>query len=282
MCSSDLQRALGAGEPAERERRDEPTEHQARAQIHAMASTRDAPMGVKGRGKRRAAAGARGLSGRVLPRDLRVMRRFVLASTVLLSACPRDLPPAPADAAAEAAPDAEITAPCAAPAGTFAPLSARCGNLVDGQGRSVVLFGVNARVEGVFDVDLGPGRVPLQAIPPFTREDARRMRAAGFNVYELRPDGSVSAVADGATRVVVTVGDERRAVEVVVSGAGEADRVDFDRDVLPAITRAGCNAGSCHASQYGKGGFVLSVMAFDAPLDHTAMAIASQIGRAHV
>lgn len=81
-------------------------------------------------------------------------------------------------------PDAPTTA-CAARPGPFAPLSTRCGNLVDAQGRSVVLFGVNARVEGVFDVDLGPGRVPLQPIPPFTREDARRIREAGFNVLRL-------------------------------------------------------------------------------------------------
>lgn len=74
---------------------------------------------------------------------------------------------------------------CAARAGPFAPLSTRCGNFVDGEGRSVVLFGVNARVEGVFDVDLGPGRVPLQVIPAFTLDDARRMRGAGFNVLRL-------------------------------------------------------------------------------------------------
>ncbi len=82
-------------------------------------------------------------------------------------------------------PDANAATGCAERALPFAPLSTRCGNFVDGEGRSVVLFGVNARVEGVFDVDLGPGRVPLQVIPGFSLEDARRMRAAGFNVLRL-------------------------------------------------------------------------------------------------
>lgn len=120
------------------------------------------------------------------------MRRTLLL-LASLSACESARPPArdaalaPVDAALDvAALDApEVPAPCALRAGPFAPLSTRCGNFVDAQGRSVVLFGINARVEGVFDVDLGPGRVPLEPIPPFTLEDARRMRAAGFNALRL-------------------------------------------------------------------------------------------------
>lgn len=74
---------------------------------------------------------------------------------------------------------------CTAPPGPFAPLRTRCGNLVDASGRSVVLFGVNARIEGVFDIELGPGRVPLQTLPTFDASDARRMRSAGFNVLRV-------------------------------------------------------------------------------------------------
>ncbi len=121
------------------------------------------------------------------------MRPLLLALPLLALACTREPSPtppdaatdAPADAPTDAPGDAEAPAACPARPGPFAPLSTRCGNLVDAQGRSVVLFGVNARVEGVFDVDLGPGRVPLQPIPPFTLDDARRMRAAGFNVLRL-------------------------------------------------------------------------------------------------
>ena len=32
--------------------------------------------------------------------------------------------------------------------------------------------------------------------------------------------------------------------------------------MLPVLSKAGCNAGACHASQYGKGGFKLSVFSF--------------------
>ena len=72
-----------------------------------------------------------------------------------------------------------------APEAGFAPLRPRCQLLVDAEGRVVMLRGVNARVEGLFDVTFDDGRVPLQEIPDFTDEDARRMRALGLNFLRL-------------------------------------------------------------------------------------------------
>ncbi len=37
------------------------------------------------------------------------------------------------------------------------------------------------------------------------------------------------------------------------------ESIDFDLDVLPVLTRAGCNAGSCHGAAVGRGGFHLSL-----------------------
>ncbi|MEQ8789107.1 MAG: DUF1553 domain-containing protein [Pirellulaceae bacterium] len=47
--------------------------------------------------------------------------------------------------------------------------------------------------------------------------------------------------------------------------------VDFDTDVLPILTKAGCNAASCHGSAAGRGGFKLSLFAGDPAADHTAI-----------
>ncbi|MDP3274716.1 MAG: cellulase family glycosylhydrolase [Deltaproteobacteria bacterium] len=74
---------------------------------------------------------------------------------------------------------------CEALAGPFRPLSTRCQHMVDAQGRVVVLRGVNARVQGVFDVTFSDGRAPLQAIPAFEDSDAQRMRQLGLNVLRL-------------------------------------------------------------------------------------------------
>lgn len=45
----------------------------------------------------------------------------------------------------------------------------------------------------------------------------------------------------------------------------------FSRDVIPALTRAGCNGGACHGSFQGRGGLTLSLLGFDAALDYDAL-----------
>src|SRR2546421_704868 len=49
-----------------------------------------------------------------------------------------------------------------------------------------------------------------------------------------------------------------------LTGAARPEQpVSFTRDVEPVLTKAGCNAGSCHGAQHGRGGFRLSLFAFD-------------------
>ena len=126
------------------------------------------------------------------------MRRALclLTSTISLHGCGGEAPTIDAghDAAALDAPpelDAGPPAPLeladctSAPLAGFAPLRPRCQLLVDDAGRVVMLRGVNARVEGLFDVTFDDGRTALEEIPDFTDEDARRMRALGLNFLRL-------------------------------------------------------------------------------------------------
>jgi endoglycosylceramidase len=55
----------------------------------------------------------------------------------------------------------------------------------DDQGRIALLRGINARVEGVFDVTFDDGRPALEDIPPLTAADCARMRELGLNVLRL-------------------------------------------------------------------------------------------------
>lgn len=47
--------------------------------------------------------------------------------------------------------------------------------------------------------------------------------------------------------------------------------VSFINDVVPVLTKAGCNTGACHGSQYGKGGFKLSLLGYDPELDYQSI-----------
>src|SRR5439155_5840851 len=49
--------------------------------------------------------------------------------------------------------------------------------LLDERRREVTLRGVNARVEGIFDVTFDDGRLPLEAIPVFDDGDAATMES---------------------------------------------------------------------------------------------------------
>src|SRR5687768_14535925 len=53
---------------------------------------------------------------------------------------------------------------------------------------------------------------------------------------------------------------------VLVAGMGRAP--DFDTEVVPVLTRAGCNAGACHGAAAGRGGLRLSLWGSDPAADH--------------
>jgi hypothetical protein len=59
---------------------------------------------------------------------------------------------------------------------------------------------------------------------------------------------------------------------VALSSASAAETVSFRNDVMAAISKAGCNLGTCHGNATGKGGFKLSLRGQDPDLDFKALA----------
>ena len=45
--------------------------------------------------------------------------------------------------------------------------------------------------------------------------------------------------------------------------SGRDRPVDFDTEVIPILTRSGCNTGACHGAAIGRGGFKLSLLGGD-------------------
>ena len=58
---------------------------------------------------------------------------------------------------------------------------------------------------------------------------------------------------------------------VLVCFPVRADGPSFERDVMPIISKAGCNGGGCHGALAGKAGFRLSLFGYDPQSDYLAI-----------
>ncbi len=100
---------------------------------------------------------------------------------------------------------------------------------------------------------------------------ACQYRSSSESVVRVTDHGRLVAAGNGQASITVTVGDQTQQVPVTVSGLGDSPQAGFDSHIRPIISRLGCNAGACHASQFGKGGFVLSVVGYDPDMDYNAI-----------
>ncbi len=91
------------------------------------------------------------------------------------------------------------------------------------------------------------------------------------NILRVDSSGLIRPVNDGKGEVEVHVGALTTTVPVEVRGAHDPRRVSFRNEVIPALTKLGCNQGACHGSQHGKGGFRLSLLGFEPDPDYTAI-----------
>jgi len=119
------------------------------------------------------------------------------------------------------------------------PLWSDGTHLRDAEGRIALLRGVNARVEGVFDVTFDDGREPLEPIPALTIADCTRMRELGFDLLRLpinwsgiepvrgqyddaylaRVDAAIACAADAGMLVLVDLHQDAYSKEIGEDGA---------------------------------------------------------------
>lgn len=90
-------------------------------------------------------------------------------------------------------------------------------------------------------------------------------------IARLLPAGRLQGVADGETELVARAGGLAARIPVRVRDVSQRTRPSFRNDVIPVLTRAGCNQGSCHGAAAGKNGFRLSLFGYDPAHDHRAL-----------
>jgi hypothetical protein len=93
---------------------------------------------------------------------------------------------------------------------------------------------------------------------------------AATDVAELR-DGLVTAHKTGTTSLRVAVGGLAIAVPVVVTDFDRPAPVSFRQEFIAALNVGGCNAGACHGTPSGKGGFKLSLRGYDPAADYLTL-----------
>ena len=83
-------------------------------------------------------------------------------------------------------------------------------------------------------------------------------------------DGYVHPVAAGKASLSVSAGGQRATVAVTVEGVAPPS-ISFVREVMPQLSKLGCNAGTCHGAAKGKNGFRLSLRGYDPDSDYHAL-----------
>ena len=96
-------------------------------------------------------------------------------------------------------------------------------------------------------------------------------RTVPEGVATLSPVGVLRPKADGAGEIRFSLAGKTATLPVKVSGQQTHYEVSYVRDVMPTMSKLGCNQGTCHGSLNGKNGFKLSLRGYDPLYDHRAL-----------
>ena len=81
-------------------------------------------------------------------------------------------------------------------------------------------------------------------------------------------DGQLTGKTEGTGNLTAKIGEHTLSIPIEVFRSNQDNPLSFVRDILPILSRAGCNGGSCHAKPNGQNSFALSVFAFDPRSDY--------------
>jgi hypothetical protein len=83
--------------------------------------------------------------------------------------------------------------------------------------------------------------------------------------------GLVQPLEEGSGVLRFRAGEVEVEVPYHVGALAPPPAPSFTEDVMPVLSRAGCNTGTCHGTAQGKNGFQLSLRGYDPRADHRAL-----------
>jgi hypothetical protein len=108
------------------------------------------------------------------------------------------------------------------------------------------------------------------------RRSADVTRTVEFNIGDsaiatVGAAGIVTPRKSGTTELTIRQGDLTSTIRIEVA-RGETDLpLSFDQDIVPILTRRGCNGGGCHGKATGRGGFKLSLFGYNPESDFASI-----------
>ncbi len=87
-------------------------------------------------------------------------------------------------------------------------------------------------------------------------------------VASVNKDDIVLPQGDGRATITATVQGHRATAPLIVDNYTTASTWSFRNDVLPVMTKMGCNSGPCHGAAAGKNGFKLTLRGYDPITDY--------------
>jgi hypothetical protein len=125
------------------------------------------------------------------------------------------------------------------------------------------------------DVNLEGARDRQRVVVQAEYDDLVTREVTGQCAFELADPAPAAWEAgrlvprrDGETTLRVSFQNRRVEVPVRVRDAATERPVSFELDVLPVLSKSGCNSGGCHGSSRGQDGFRLSLFGYDPAGDY--------------
>lgn len=131
---------------------------------------------------------------------------------------------------------------------------------------------------GTIDLSAGDRGVQLRTEAPGARGGSRdatsetRWSVDPPGIVNVSADGYVTPLKSGACEISAEFTRDKQVVPVRVTIPDAPSRAwDFGADIVPILTRQGCNTGGCHGKADGQNGFHLSLFGYDPEEDHRAI-----------
>jgi hypothetical protein len=129
--------------------------------------------------------------------------------------------------------------------------------------KSVTLSTAQSLQQLIAELTAGQFQQDLTAKTQWTTSDA--------NIAAVSATGIITPVSDGETDITARAANVTATVHVTVKGSKAPFTWNFRNNVVPVLTKAGCNSGSCHGALAGKNGFRLTLRGYDPEVDYYAL-----------